>query len=65
MSHTPSKYAPILSLEDFAKLRDDPSAGLGVVVATSGGFDPIHPGHVTCIFFISVRIPVKVRSWKV
>jgi len=49
MSHTPSKYAPILSLEDFAKLRDDPNSGLGVVVATSGGFDPIHPGHVTCI----------------
>jgi D-beta-D-heptose 7-phosphate kinase/D-beta-D-heptose 1-phosphate adenosyltransferase len=22
---------------------------MGVVVATSGGFDPIHPGHVTCI----------------
>lgn len=49
MSHTPSKYAPILSLEEFAKLRDDPNNGMGVVVATSGGFDPIHPGHVTCI----------------
>jgi cytidyltransferase-like protein len=49
MSHTPSKYAPILSLEAFAKLRDDPASGMGVVVATSGGFDPIHPGHVTCI----------------
>ena len=49
MSHTPSKYAPILTLEEFSKLRDDPDAGLGVVVATSGGFDPIHPGHVTCI----------------
>ena len=42
-------YAPILTLEAFAKLRDDPSLDLGVVVATSGGFDPIHPGHVTCI----------------
>jgi cytidyltransferase-like protein len=45
----PSAYAPILTLEAFAKLRDDPAIDLGVVVATSGGFDPIHPGHVTCI----------------
>ena len=22
---------------------------LGKVVATSGGFDPIHPGHISCI----------------
>lgn len=37
--------APILELEEFAALR--PS--LGKVVATSGGFDPIHPGHISCI----------------
>lgn len=37
--------AEIISLEDFKKLR--PS--LGQVVATSGGFDPIHPGHISCI----------------
>ena len=49
MSHTPAKYAPVLTLEEFAKLRDDPENDMGVVVATSGGFDPIHPGHVTCI----------------
>lgn len=49
MSHTAGKYAPILTLEQFAELRDDPEARLGVVVATSGGFDPIHPGHVSCI----------------
>ena len=42
-------YAPILTLEAFAELRNDPGLDLGVVVATSGGFDPIHPGHVTCI----------------
>jgi D-beta-D-heptose 7-phosphate kinase/D-beta-D-heptose 1-phosphate adenosyltransferase len=48
MSKAPA-YAPILTLEAFAKLRDDPALDLGVVVATSGGFDPIHPGHVTCI----------------
>lgn len=49
MSYTPHKYAPILTLEEFRRLRDERSAELGVVVATSGGFDPIHPGHVTCI----------------
>jgi D-beta-D-heptose 7-phosphate kinase/D-beta-D-heptose 1-phosphate adenosyltransferase len=42
-------YAPILTLEAFATLRSDPNLDLGVLVATSGGFDPIHPGHVTCI----------------
>lgn len=37
--------AKIISLEEFAKLRPK----LGKVVATSGGFDPIHPGHISCI----------------
>src|SRR3989338_10450527 len=37
--------APIISFEDFAKLRPK----LGKVVATSGGFDPIHTGHISCI----------------
>jgi cytidyltransferase-like protein len=41
--------APILTLEEFARLRDDPRNKFGVIVATSGGFDPIHPGHVSCI----------------
>jgi cytidyltransferase-like protein len=41
--------APIMTLQEFAKLRDDPSANLGTLVATSGGFDPIHPGHISCI----------------
>ena len=49
MSKCATSYAPILTLEEFARLRDDPTSDLGVVVATSGGFDPIHPGHVTCI----------------
>jgi cytidyltransferase-like protein len=49
MTHTASKYAPILTLEQFSELRDDSSIDMGVVVATSGGFDPIHPGHVSCI----------------
>jgi len=47
MTYTPEKYAPILTLEEFSRLRDEQD--LGVVVATSGGFDPIHPGHVSCI----------------
>lgn len=49
MTYTPEKYAPVLTLEEFRQLRDDPSENLGVIVATSGGFDPIHPGHITCI----------------
>lgn len=40
-----SKYAKIVSFEEWGKLRD----GAGTVVCTSGGFDPIHPGHATCI----------------
>lgn len=43
----PANYAPILTLEEFARLRDD--TDLGRVVCTSGGYDPIHPGHITCI----------------
>ncbi len=37
--------ARVVSFEEFAKLRPK----LGKVVATSGGFDPIHPGHISCI----------------
>src|SRR3954468_8366999 len=37
--------AKIVSLEEFAKLRPK----LGKIVATSGGFDPIHPGHISWI----------------
>jgi D-beta-D-heptose 7-phosphate kinase/D-beta-D-heptose 1-phosphate adenosyltransferase len=37
--------APIISFDEFAGLR--PS--LGKIVCTSGGFDPLHPGHVSCI----------------
>jgi D-beta-D-heptose 7-phosphate kinase/D-beta-D-heptose 1-phosphate adenosyltransferase len=49
VTYTPQNYAPVLSLEEFARVREARSPELGVVVATSGGFDPIHPGHVTCI----------------
>ena len=37
--------AKIVSLAEISKLRPT----LGKVVATSGGFDPIHPGHISCI----------------
>lgn len=39
------KYAPIVSFEEIDKIRDR----LGKIVCTSGGFDPIHPGHATCV----------------
>lgn len=37
--------AKIVTFEEFEVLRPN----LGTVVATSGGFDPIHPGHISCI----------------
>ncbi len=37
--------ARIVSLDEFEELRPK----LGKIVATSGGFDPIHPGHISCI----------------
>lgn len=37
--------APIVSFEELEKLRPK----LGKIVATSGGFDPIHPGHISNI----------------
>jgi cytidyltransferase-like protein len=42
---TNKNYAQIVSFENFAKRRN----GLGKIVCTSGGFDPLHPGHATCI----------------
>ncbi len=38
--------APIISFEEFKKLKPK----LGTIVCTSGGFDPIHPGHVSCLY---------------
>ncbi|MES2216471.1 MAG: adenylyltransferase/cytidyltransferase family protein [Patescibacteria group bacterium] len=37
--------APIISFDEFEMLRPT----LGKIVCTSGGFDPLHPGHVSCI----------------
>lgn len=39
------KPAKIISFEEFESIR--PS--LGKIVCTSGPFDPIHPGHLSCI----------------
>ena len=38
-------YAKIISFDEFDEIRDS----LGKIVCTSGGYDPIHPGHATCI----------------
>jgi len=38
-------YARIISFDEFDKIRDQ----LGRIVCTSGGFDPIHPGHASCL----------------
>ena len=40
-----NNYAEIVSFDQFDKLRDQ----LGKIVCTSGGFDPLHPGHTSCI----------------
>ena len=45
LMHNPEWGAPIVSFDEFKELRPK----LGKVVATSGGFDPIHPGHISCI----------------
>lgn len=37
--------AQIVSFAEFEAVRPK----LGKIVATSGGFDPIHPGHISCI----------------
>ncbi len=37
--------AKIISFEEFDEIK----GSLGKIVCTSGGFDPIHPGHITCI----------------
>ncbi len=35
----------IVSISEFVALKPT----LGAIVATSGGFDPIHPGHISCL----------------
>lgn len=40
-----ANMATIMELDELSRLRDT----LGRVVLTSGGFDPIHPGHASCL----------------
>lgn len=37
--------AEIIDLDAFERIRDS----LGRIVCTSGGFDPVHPGHASCL----------------
>lgn len=39
------KYAQIIDFNELDTIRDT----LGRIVMTSGGFDPIHPGHASCL----------------
>ena len=39
------KPAKIISFDEFNDIKHT----LGTIVCTSGGFDPIHPGHASCI----------------
>ena len=39
-------FAPIHTLESFAAIRNSIE---GTLIMTSGGYDPIHPGHISCI----------------
>jgi len=39
-------FAPIMTLEEFAEIRNTLE---GTLILTSGGFDPLHPGHISCI----------------
>ena len=43
MSDNLKNYAQIISLEELVDIRDS----LGQIVCASGGFDPVHPGHLT------------------
>ena len=45
MSQHTRNAARIVDLIAFQDLR----SGLGAIVATSGGYDPLHPGHVSCL----------------
>ena len=38
-------YAEIIDFSEFQRKRES----MGKIVCTSGGFDPIHPGHASCI----------------
>jgi len=41
----PMKPAKIITFDEFKTIRDS----LGRIVCTSGAYDPVHPGHLSCI----------------
>lgn len=45
------KFAPILTLDEASKLISDWRKGEPKphIILTSGGFDPVHPGHLSCL----------------
>ncbi len=43
------KIAPILSLEEYAEMKKIKHPTFWMDVCVSGGFDPIHPGHISYI----------------
>ncbi len=43
------RYAHIVSFDEFNRLRGVMGDKLGRIVCTSGGYDPIHPGHLSCL----------------
>ena len=44
-----ARYAHIVSFDEFAAIRKVMGDKMGRIVCTSGGFDPVHPGHMSCV----------------
>lgn len=40
------RFAPIVTMAEIRVIRDNLE---GILILTSGGYDPIHPGHISCI----------------
>lgn len=54
------KSAEIITFNEFDKLVFEDDIGRRNVVCTSGGYDPIHPGHISCIMESSKLADVLV-----
>jgi D-beta-D-heptose 7-phosphate kinase/D-beta-D-heptose 1-phosphate adenosyltransferase len=50
----------ILSLEEAAAEIDDWKKRRYKIGLTSGGYDPIHPGHISCIYEAATRCDILV-----
>ena len=44
-----ARYAQIVSFGEFSAIRHALGDKMGRIVCTSGGYDPVHPGHLSCI----------------